>query len=77
MVGALRKNYCNPSVGKKGERILTKMVCSVCYLGENIVDKVEFLTRPDIVGGNTLPFCRNCFGINIKFPDTRWCGNPQ
>ena len=26
-------------------------------------------------GGDPLPLCRNCFGMNIKFPATMWRGN--
>ena len=46
-------------------------------MDENIVDTVELLTRPEIVGKNPLPLCRNFFYMNIKLPDTRWRGNPQ
>ena len=74
-VGSVEQNYYNPSVGKKYGIIVTKTVCYVCYLEENIVDKVELLTSPDIVGKNTLPLCRN-FDVNIKFPATRWRDNP-
>ena len=35
------------------------------------------MTRPDIVGRNQLPLCKNRFYMNIKFPDTRWLGNAQ
>ena len=52
--GSVERNYYNPSVGTKGGRIVTKTVCSVCYLDENIVDKVELLTRPEIVRGDPL-----------------------
>ena len=44
--GSVEQNYYNPFVGTKGGRIVTTTVCSVCYLDENIVDKVELLTRP-------------------------------
>ena len=48
-------NYYNPSVGTKGGTIVTKTVCSVFYLDENNVDKVELLKRPETVGVNPLP----------------------
>ena len=66
-----------PSVGTKGGIILTKGVCSVCYFDKNIVDKVELLTRPEIVGKSLLPLCRNCFDVNIKCPTKMWHGNTQ
>ena len=56
---------------------MTKTVCSVCYLDKNIVDKVELLTCPEIVGKNTLPLCRNFLDMNIKFLATRLCVNPH
>ena len=75
--GRVEQNYYNPSVGKKDGRIVTNTVCSVCYLDENIVDKVELLTCPEIVGKNQLPLCRIFLYMNIKFPATRWRVNPQ
>ena len=68
-------NYYNPSVGMKIGIIVTKVVSSVYYFDENIVDKVELLTRPKVVGKNPLPLCRNCFDMNIKCPNTRGRGN--
>ena len=59
--GSVERNYCNPSVWTKGGRIVTNTVCSVCYLDENIVYKVELLTCPEIVGGDPLPLCRIFF----------------
>ena len=57
------------SIEKKGGIILSKGVCSVCYFDENIVDKVELLTRLEVVGKNPLPICRNCFDMNINDPN--------
>ena len=52
--GSVEQNYYNPSIGTKGAIIVTNTVCSVYYLEENIVDKVELLTRPEIVRGDPL-----------------------
>ena len=69
--GSVERNYYNPYVGTKGGKIATKTVCSICYLDGNIVDKVEILTRLDILRKHLWPLFRNCFDMNIKFPDTR------
>ena len=52
-------HYYNPYVGENGGRIVTKGVCYVWYVDSNIVDKVEILMRPEVVGKNLLPLCRN------------------
>ena len=69
--------YYNTYAGTKGGRIVTRWVSYVCYFDENIVDKVETLTQPEVVGKHPLPLCRNFFDMNIKCPTTRWCGNSQ
>ena len=33
--------------------------------------------RPEVVGKNPLPLCRNYFDMNIKCPTTRWNSNYQ
>ena len=35
------------------------------------------MTRPEVVGKNTLPLYRNCFDMSIKCPTTRWNDNSQ
>ena len=55
----IETHYYNPSVGKEVGIIVTKGVCYVCYFDENIADRVELLTRPEVVGKNPLPLGRD------------------
>ena len=67
----VESNYYNPSTGTKGVRILIEDVCSVCYLKDNILYKVELMRRPNVAENNPLPLCRYCFDMNIQCPTTK------
>ena len=67
-------NYCNPSTGTKGSITVTEDVCSVCYLKENIVDKVELMRRPEVTGKDPLSLCGSCFDLYIQCPIKKWRG---
>ena len=56
---------------------MTEDVCSVCYLKDNLVDKVELMRHPEVVGKNILHLFRCHFDINVQCPTKKWRGNIQ
>ena len=50
----VKYKYYNTYTKTKGRKIVTVDVCSICYLKDNILDKVEPMMITEVVGMNTL-----------------------
>ena len=58
--------YYNPKYGVKGNRVLTKDICEICYVDEDIVLSEEIYYEHDVGGKNQFLVCIYCFDMNIK-----------
>ena len=58
---SIEANYYNPPTGTKGGRIITKDICSVCYIDADLMTPNEIRTiRNDLNGRTPLILCRAC-----------------
>eukprot|EP00957_Ditylum_brightwellii_P108683 8289711-Ditylum_brightwellii.AAC.1 len=47
--------------GVKGGRIVTNVICAICYEEDGIVPEAEIRASQNIGGKTPLPVCRHCF----------------
>mmetsp|Transcript_14019 Transcript_14019/g.30519 ORF Transcript_14019/g.30519 Transcript_14019/m.30519 type:complete len:236 (-) Transcript_14019:86-793(-) len=61
--------YHNPNTGTKGGRIVTKDICAVCYVNDDLVTPNEMIKSLDLLGGKApLTICRGCFESGVEPP---------
>ena len=60
--------YYNPDTGTKGGRIVTKDICAVCYVDDDLVSPDEIKRSQDVGGKNPLTICRGCFNDGVEPP---------
>ena len=64
----IEPQYYNPSTGTKGGRIVTKDLCSVCYLDEDLLSQDEIRNERDLGGKTPLIICRGCLEGGVDPP---------
>ena len=62
--------YCAGTVAdqRRGNRVVTKDVCCLCYVGTDIAPPDEVKRRQKSAVQNPLPVCRSCLDLNVQVP---------
>ena len=53
---------------RRGNRVVTKDVCCLCYVGADIAPPDEVKRRQKSAVQNPLPVCRSCLDLNVQVP---------
>ena len=61
-------DYYNPQTGTKGGRIVTKDICALCYVNDDLVSPNEIKKTVDIGGKIPLTICRGCLDSGLVPP---------
>ena len=54
---------------------MTKDICAVCYVDDDLVSPDEIKRSQDVGGKNPLTICRGCFNDGIEPPCLEGCRN--
>ena len=64
----IESEYYNPATGTKGGRIVTKDICAVCYIADDLVTPNEIRKLKDLGGKTPLTICRGCLDSGVVLP---------
>ena len=64
----IESDYYNPQTGTKGGRIVTKDICALCYVSDDLVSPNEIMKTRDIGGKVPLTICRGCYDSGVEPP---------
>ncbi len=64
----IESEYYNPSMGTKGGRIVTKDICAIFYIADDLVAPSEIRKVKDVSGKTPLTMCRGCFDSGVEPP---------
>ena len=67
--------YYNPNIGTKGDRIVTKDICAVSYVNDDLVTLNEMIKSLDLGGKDFLTIYRGYFEGGVKVPSSK--GRPN
>lgn len=65
--------YYNPNTGTKGGRIVTKNICAVCYVDDDLIAPNQIKQLRDVGGKTPLMMCKACVDSGIDVP----CSNAR
>ena len=64
----IESDYYNPQTGTKGGRIVTKDICALCYVSDDLVAPNEIKKTVNIGGKIPLTICRGCLDSGVDPP---------
>ena len=66
----IEAHFYDPKSGERGGRLVTStsLMCTTCYVTDDIVPKDEIRRERDLGGKTPLPMCRDCFEAGVKPP---------
>ena len=66
----IESTYYNPNTGTKGGRIVTELICALCYVNDDLVTPNELMKSLNLSVKDPLTICRGCFESGIKPPSS-------